>query len=157
MLFQMIQITQKGLDSLKSELDELVSLKRPKLVERLSRAREEGDLAENSDYSSAKDELDFLDGRIAELTEVVDHAEVVKGSNGDGTVAVGTVVTVSTNNTTTDFNIVGDWEADPIAKKISHTSPLGQALVGKKKGDRVEVAAPAGKLNYEILSVKPAS
>jgi len=153
----MIQITQKGLDSLKSELDELVSLKRPKLVERLSRAREEGDLAENSDYSSAKDELDFLDGRIAELTEVVDHAEVVKGSNGDGTVAVGTVVTVSTNNTTTDFNIVGDWEADPIAKKISHTSPLGQALVGKKKGDRVEVAAPAGKLNYEILSVKPAS
>src|SRR3990167_5864072 len=153
----MIQITQKGLDSLKSELDELVSLKRPKLVERLSRAREEGDLAENSDYSSAKDELDFLDGRIAELNEVVDHAEVVKGSNGDGTVAVGTVVTVSTNNTTTDFNIVGDWEADPIAKKISHTSPLGQALVGKKKGDRVEVAAPAGKLNYEILSVKPAS
>ena len=59
----MIQITQKGLDSLKSELDELVSLKRPKLVERLSRAREEGDLAENSDYSSAKDELDFLDGK----------------------------------------------------------------------------------------------
>ena len=149
-----LQMTQKGLESLKKELEDLESRKRPNLVERLSRAREAGDLAENNDYTSAKEELEFLDGRIAELKQVLDNTVVVNGvKNGSG-VAVGTLVTLKVDGSQQEFSIVGDWEADPDNKKISHTSPLGKALVGKKIGEKVEVDAPAGKITYEILSIE---
>jgi transcription elongation factor GreA len=148
-----IKLTKGGLDALKTELIELRDVKRPKLVDRLSNARSQGDLAENSDYQSAKEELEFLDGRIEELTEVVKSAEVVSTVKGSW-VGVGTKVTVKLNGTKTIFDIVGDWEADPVNKKISHESPLGLALTGKKVGDKVEVEAPAGKLQYEILAVE---
>ncbi len=149
-----IQVTKDGYESLKAELDELVNVKRPKLVERLERARNEGDLSENSDYISAKEELEFLDGRIDELKHVVDHATVLStNSNGSNKVDVGTKVTVKTDSGEQIFDIVGEWEADPMNKKISHESPLGSALVGKKVGESVEVEAPAGKLFYEILKI----
>lgn len=148
-----IQITKEGLETLKKELDGLVNVNRPKLVERLSNARMQGDLNENSDYHNAKDELELLDGRIEELQDVVNDAVIVVGGNGDG-IAVGTKVTVRFNGQKLVYDIVGEWEADPLQKKISHTSPLGQALVGKNKGDSVEVEAPAGKVVYEILSVE---
>ena len=139
--------------SLKKELDELQNIKRPKVVDRLSNARMQGDLSENSDYQAAKDELEFLDGRISELESVVKNAVVVKTvGNGSG-VAVGTSVTLKVNGQQHIFHIVGEWEADPSQKKISHTSPLGQALLGKKAGDKVEVQAPAGIVVYEILSI----
>ncbi len=148
-----VQVTKEGLEALEKELNELVSVKRPKVVERLANARTQGDLTENSDYHNAKDELEFLDGRISELEKVVQNSTIVKnGQNGDG-VSVGTKVTVQTNGQKHTFHIVGEWEADPMQKKISHTSPLGQALVGKKIGDKVEVEAPAGKVIYEILSI----
>ena len=148
-----VQITQSGMDALKVELSQLVDEKRPALVDRLSNARSQGDLAENSDYQSAKDELDFLDGRIAELENVLKNAQVVDEVKNGG-VSVGTKVTLKVNGSKTEFHIVGEWEADPMQKKISHTSPLGKALVGKKKGEKVEVEAPAGKIMYEILSVE---
>ena len=149
-----VQITQKGLESLKKELDELKNVKRPKIVDRLANARLQGDLSENSDYHNAKDELEFLDGRISELEGVLKNAVVVSGQrNGDG-VALGTAVTLKTNGNTHTFNIVGEWEADPAQKKISHTSPLGQALMGREIGDKVEVEAPAGKIVYEIVNVE---
>ncbi len=149
-----VQVTKEGYESLKAELDELVNVKRPKLVERLERARNEGDLSENSDYISAKEELEFLDGRIDELKHVVDHAIVLSAnSNGSSKVDVGTKVTVKTDSGEQVFDIVGEWEADPVNKKISHESPLGSALVGKKVGEVVEVEAPAGKLVYEILKI----
>ena len=148
-----IQVTKEGLESLKTELAILKEKKRPKLVSRLSHARAEGDLSENSDYQNARDELEFMDGRINELEEVLKNAEVVDGrGRGDG-VAIGTSVKVKVNGDKHEYSIVGDWEADPAAKKISHTSPLGQALVGKKVGEKVEVEAPAGKITYEILSI----
>ncbi len=148
-----IQLTEAGLVSLKKELDELQNIKRPKVVDRLSNARMQGDLSENSDYQAAKDELEFLDGRISELESVVKNAVVVKTvGNGSG-VAVGTSVTLKVNGQQHIFHIVGEWEADPSQKKISHTSPLGQALLGKKAGDKVEVQAPAGIVVYEILSI----
>ena len=148
-----IQITKKGLENLSKELSELREVKRPKMVDRLANARSEGDLSENSDYQNAKDELEFLDGRIAELGGVLKNAVVVKaGDNGNG-VSVGTKVTLKVNGKEVAFSIVGEWESDPAEKKISHTSPLGSALVGKNVGDKVEVDAPAGKVTYEILSV----
>ena len=149
-----IQITKQGLKDLKKELDKLVNTKRPKLVERLSNARSQGDLSENSDYQNAKEELNFLDGKISELEGVINNAEVVSGKNNNGEIAVGAEVTLKIKDEEHVYYIVGEWEADPVSKKISHNSPLGQALVGKKKGEKVEVKAPAGKVVYEVLSIK---
>jgi len=148
-----VKLTQEGLETLKSELVELRDIKRPKLVDRLANARSQGDLSENSDYQSAKEELEFLDGRIEELEEVIKTAVVVPAVK-TGNVDVGTKVTVRVGGNKVNFNIVGDWEADPVNKKISHESPLGKALVGKKVGDKIEVEAPAGKIQYEILAIE---
>lgn len=148
-----VQITKQGFESLKKDLDELANVKRPKFVERLSYARSQGDLSENSDYTNAKEELEFLDGRISELQEVLKNAVVV-GNSHNGKASIGAKVTLKVNGKEHIYQIVGDWETDPINKKISHTSPLGQALVGKKVGESVEVEAPAGKLTYKILAIE---
>lgn len=154
MLNKKVQLTQAGFDSLKKEYDELVNIKRPSVVDRLANAREQGDLAENDDYKNAKEELEFLDGRIEELEEVLQSAELIKEKPGkSGTVDVGTKVTVNVNGNEHVFEMVGEWEADPMQKKISPESPLGQALVGRKVGDSVEVEAPAGKVTYQILAI----
>lgn len=147
-----IQVTEKGLEALTKELEELKQGKRPKLVKRLANARAQGDLKENSDYQNARAELEFLDGRIEELEQVVNNAVIAK-TGGKG-VGVGTKVTVKVNGQEHLFEIVGEWEADPMKRKISHTSPLGQALVGKSVGDKTEVEAPAGKITYEIVSIE---
>lgn len=150
-----VKLTKSGLDVLKKELDNLVDVKRPKIVERLANARGQGDLSENSDYQSAREELEFLDGRIDELSEVLHTASVVTGSkNGKSGIGVGTKVTVKVNGKQTIFDIVGEWEADPVNRKISHDSPLGTALLGKKVGQKAEVEAPAGKVIYEILAIE---
>jgi transcription elongation factor GreA len=150
-----VKLTKTGLDALRKELTELRDVKRPKLVERLANARSQGDLSENSDYQSAREELEFLDGRIDELEEVLGHASVVTAKSKNGhSVSLGTKVTVKVNGKETIFDIVGEWEADPINKKISHNSPLGLALLGKKVGEVTEVEAPAGKINYEILAIE---
>ncbi len=148
-----VKLTKEGLETLKAELTDLRDVKRPRLVDRLANARSQGDLSENSDYQSAKEELEFLDGRIEELEEVIKTASVAPAVKSGG-VDVGTKVTVKVNGKEIVFNIVGDWEADPVNKKISHESPLGRALVGKKVGDKVEVEAPAGKVHYEILAIE---
>ncbi len=148
-----IKITEEGFKALKLELGDLRDTKRPKLVDRLANARSQGDLNENSDYHNAKDELEFLDGRIAELENVIKNAVVVKPTSSNGDVAIGTQVTLKSNGKEHNFHIVGEWEADPMKKKISHTSPLGSALVGKKVGEKAEVEAPVGKIIYEILSI----
>lgn len=152
-----VKVTKQGLEALKSELEKLVNLKRPKMVDRLSYARSQGDLSENSDYQSAREELEFLDGRIEELEDVIKNAKIVETSakNGNSTgVGVGTKVTVKVKGKESTFDIVGEWEADPINKKIAHDSPLGVALVGKKVGEIAEVEAPAGKVSYEILAIE---
>lgn len=146
-------MTQNGLNRLKNELKELVENKRPHVVDRLSESRELGDLAENSEYAAAKQDLSFIDGRISELQEIIAKAKIVK-SGKKGSVEVGCKVTLHVNGKKEVFTIVGEWEADPNSKKISHSSPLGKALLGKKKGDSVEVEAPAGKILYKILHIE---
>ncbi len=147
-----ILITQNGLNELKGELTDLQNTKRPALVERLSLARSMGDLAENSDYISAKEELSFMDSRIDELEELVREARVVTPKSNEK-IDFGHLVTVRINSGTAQFQIVGEPEADPTKRKISHSSPLGQALMGKKIGDSVEVEAPVGKIKYQIVSI----
>ena len=150
-----VQLTKEAYESLKSELKGLNEVKRPALVERLSRAMAEGDLSENADYQSAKEELEFLDGRIAELSAVVENAKIVSGKKPtNGSVGLGTKVTVTISGKKLVFTIVGEWEADPIKQRISHSSPLGTALSGKRVGDTVEVDAPAGKVAYKILEIE---
>ena len=149
-----VQMTEKGIKALEEELGVLLEKKRPKLVARLSRARAEGDLSENSDYQNARDELEFMDGKISELKQVLKNAEVLKRSGSSDEVAVGASVRVKVNGDEAEYLVVGEWEADPGSKKISHTSPLGQALMGKKKGEKIEVDAPAGKVTYEIVEIK---
>jgi len=152
---QRILLTQEGLTELKVEFDELKNVKRPKAVKRLADAKAEGDLKENSEYSAAVEDLSFIDGRISELEEILKHAKVAKApSKGHKLIEIGSKVLVHADGKEHTFNIVGEWEADPREKKISHSSPLGKALVGKRKGDEVEVDAPAGKVKYKILDIK---
>ncbi|MCJ7805450.1 transcription elongation factor GreA [Patescibacteria group bacterium] len=149
-----VQLTKEGFQELKVELEKLVEVKRPRLVERISNARQQGDLSENSDYANAKEELEFLDGRIDELEGVIKNAQIVHGNGKKEGIGIGTKVTLKANGKSNVFEIVGDWEADPINKKISPDSPLGMALVGKKIGEKVSVEAPAGKVTYEILAIE---
>lgn len=148
-----IQFTQSGLNEIKAELDELKNTKLTAAIERVARARDFGDLAENAEYHAAKEELSFIEGRIEELEDIVLRAEVVNGKNKNDAVDIGCKVTVSVKGKEHTYEIVGEWEADPLKKKISHTSPLGQALVGKKKGEAVEFEAPAGKVIYQIKKI----
>lgn len=151
---KVIQMTKVGIEALSKELTELIKIKRPKLVERLAFARGEGDLSENADYQSAREELEFMDGRISEIEDVLKNASVVSTNAKSGNVAVGTKITVKFNGEKHVFEMVGEWEADPVNKKISPESPLGKALFGKRIGDKAEVEAPAGKVTYEILAIE---
>lgn len=146
-------LTPEGLKELKVEYDELLHDKRPLAVTRLSDARGLGDLSENSEYAAAKQDLAFIDGRIAELEEITRNAKVIS-THGKSIVDVGCKVTLHIKGKQEVFTVVGEWEADPSQKKISHESPLGRALMGKKSGDAIEVEAPAGKILYKILHIE---
>lgn len=148
-----MMLTKEGLEELKVEYNDLVKSKRPVAVTRLSDARSLGDLSENSEYAAAKQDLAFIDGRIAELEEILHSAKVVT-SHSKAQVDVGCKVTLHVNGKKDMFTVVGEWEADPKEKKISHESPLGKALMGKKPGDSVEVEAPAGKILYKIVHIE---
>ena len=146
-------LTKEGMAELKAEHDELTQKKRPGAVRRLSDARDLGDLSENSEYAAAKQDLAFIDGRIAELKLILAEATVV-AFHSKKKVDVGCKVTLHVAGKKEIFTIVGEWEADPLQKKISHSSPLGKALMGKKPGEKVEVDAPAGKILYKVLHIE---
>lgn len=149
-----IQLTEAGFTKLQAELEDLVKNKRPYAVDRLSQARSMGDLSENSDYHQAKEALEFIDGRISELESVINQAVVIKGKPSTKEVGVGAKVKVQIGKSEHVFSIVGEWEADPKEKKISHESPLGKALIGRKVGETVEVQAPAGRVEYTIVGIE---
>jgi transcription elongation factor GreA len=151
-----VLVTADGLESLKKELDELKNVKLPAVISRVSKAREDGDLSENSAYQFGKQEQEFLEGRIEELEGILSKATLVSKTNCSlgGAVNVGCKVTVTVGGQKQTFSIVGDWEAKPAEKKISGNSPLGKALMGKKVGEKAEVEAPVGKLVYTITSIE---
>lgn len=149
-----IFLTQEGFNNLKKEYEEITKNRRPVVVERLSLARQQGDLSENNEYASAREELAFIDGRISELEEVISNSSVVENSKNRDCVSVGCKVIVNSGKGEIDYCIVGEWEADPVKRKVSHISPLGQALINKKVGEEVEFNAPAGKIVYKILRIE---
>lgn len=150
-----IFVTKQGLEELKNELKDLEKVKRPQVLERVSAARAMGDLSENSEYTAAREELSLMDGRIEELQDILKKAEIIdeKGASKGSKVQLGSSVTVKINGKQELFELVGEWEADPHEKKISHESPLGQALIGKTVGEKVDVDAPAGKITYHIVEI----
>lgn len=148
-----IQFTTEGFKELQKELNDLKNDKHPVAVDRVARARDFGDLSENSEYHAAREDLSFLEGRIDELEEMLKNAKVVRKSSNKSEVVIGCKVTVDLNGDKHTYDIVGEWEADPIQKKISHTSPLGKALVGSKAGEKVEFEAPAGKVIYTVKKI----
>lgn len=150
-------VTEEGLEELKKELADLNRIKRPQVLDRVSQARSMGDLAENSEYTAAREELSLIDGRIEELSGIIKSANLIEENHklgGRMTVQLGSNITLSVNGKKELFTLVGEWEADPKEKKISHESPLGKALMGKKVGDKVEVEAPAGRITYKILGIE---
>jgi transcription elongation factor GreA len=149
-----VTLTKEGIEELKKELLELEAKKRPLTVERVSNARVMGDLMENSEYAAAREELSFIDGRIAELKEIIKNAKLIRVCKSNNEVKLGCKVTIKGNNLTATYHLVGEFEADPTAQKISASSPLGKALLGKKIGEKVEIEAPVGKISYQILKIE---
>lgn len=152
-----VYLTQPGLDELKKEYSDLVNKKRPEVLESLSQACNQGDLSENAEYISSKEELAFVDRRIDELEEMFKNVEIIKekiAQNGKAVIGLGSSFILEMNNKKINFILVGELEADPSENKISDKSPLGKALFGKKVNDIVEVVAPAGKLIYKIVEIK---
>ncbi len=149
-----VYITKDGLEKLKAELKELKEVKIPEVAKRIQTARDNGDISENAEYEGAKEEQARVEGKIAELEEIIKNAKISDNNNSKGEIAVGSKVKVHIDGDEEEFHIVGALEADPTNNKISHESPIGSALLGKKIGEKVEVEAPIGKVTYTILSVK---
>lgn len=151
-----IYLTKEGLDDLKKEYHELLRVKRPEVLKRVTNARDMGDLSENAEYVAAREELSFIDGRVDELEQLLKRVEVIHESHKGGShkkIKLGSEVTLHIDGRKEVFMVVGEWEADPTQKKISHESPLGKALIGKGIGEKVEVEAPAGKIVYTIVDI----
>ena len=145
-------ITKQGLVKLQDELEFLKKDKRRQIAERLKKAIEQGDLSENAEYQDAKEEQARLEGQIIELSHTIKNAEVIKKEK-NGHISVGSKIKVKTGGQEFEFEIVGSEEADPAQGKISNASPLGQAFIGHKKGEKVEVQIPEGSTQYKVLEV----
>lgn len=151
-----VPMTESGYHSLEAELKRLTSEERPRIIQAISEARAHGDLSENAEYHAAKEQQSLNEGRIAELEDKISRAEVIDVSKLSGeTVKFGAMVTLVDEDTEEKkvYRIVGDMEADVKEGRISISSPIARALIGKKKGDSVEVTAPGGARSYEILRV----
>jgi transcription elongation factor GreA len=145
------KLTQQGIDELKAELSELIA-DRPNITERIRTARELGDLSENAEYASARAEQDRSEGRIAEIENILKNVEVISEKK-TGKVQLGSRVVLKLGSKTKQFQVVGTVEADPLEGKISDESPIGQALLGKKVGEDVEIVTPAETATYKVESI----
>ena len=150
-------MTQGGYQALEQELKRRQSEDRPKIIAAISEARAHGDLSENAEYHAAKEQQSLNEGRVAELEEYIAKAEVIDVVKLSGdTVKFGATVSLIDEETEQEkhYQIVGDQEADVASGKVSISSPIARALIGKEEGDSVEVAAPGGARSYEIMKVQ---
>lgn len=147
-------LTQEGLNDLKREYDQLTKVKRPQITSRIQRAREFGDLSENSEYDAAKEEQSLLEARITQLEQVLPRAQIIRQVQTSDFVVIGSTVVVEMNDEIHEFTIVGSMEADPAAKKISNESPVGKALLGLKLGEVIEVSLGPVKSKIKLLEIK---
>jgi len=148
-----ILLTPTGLEKLKKELTDLKT-RRKTVADRIRTAREFGDLSENSEYEDARNEQSFVEGRIQELEDMILKAKVTTKNSASGKIEMGSIVTLKLERDQFNYEIVGANESDPAQGKISIESPLGFALSGKAKGEKVELKTPNGVMVYEIISIK---
>lgn len=153
-----IPLTIAGAEQLRAELQKLKSVERPAVINAISEARAQGDLSENAEYDAAKERQSFIEGRIVELESKLSNAQIIDPSllDADGRCVFGATVELQdmSNDETVTYQIVGEDEADIKLGKISISSPIARALIGKYAGDNVEVHAPAGLREYEVIDVK---
>ena len=151
-----IYISKDGLKRLQEEANELNTVKKKEVAARIKTAKEFGDLSENSEYDDAKNEQAFIEGRIAEIGQILKNAKIIEdvACKTQDEVCVGHTVTVQLESGEAKFKIVGSYEADPEMGLISNESPIGEALLGKKKGEEVKVKVPAGEMKYKIKDIK---
>lgn len=153
-----IPVTVKGADMLKVELQRLRGVERPAVIQAIAEARAQGDLSENAEYESAKERQSFIEGRIAEIEAKLANAQVIDPQtlNAEGRCVFGATVDLEDMDEggTITYQIVGDDEADIKGGKISVSSPIARALIGKSAGDVAEVMAPGGMRSYEVLDVR---
>ena len=149
-------MTLEGKKKLEEELEDLKTNKRAEVIKRIKIARSFGDLSENSEYESAKDEQSFVEGRIKEIDNMLNHAEIIDNENVDADeVSVGKSVTFQEEDDDPEtYQIVGAAEADPLNGKISNESPIAKGLVGHKKGEKVTVTTPGGEMTVTVIDVQ---
>ena len=152
-----IPFTPAGLETLKAELNQLKNAERQAVIRAIAEAREHGDLSENAEYHAARERQSFIEGRIKELEDVTSRAEVIDLSKLTGeTVTFGVLVVVADEETDEEssYHIVGPYEADIEQGRISTSSPIAKAMIGKSVGDSIEVQTPRGPHPYEIVSIE---
>ena len=146
-------LTKEGLEKLKKELEHLENVERKEVIKRISHAASHGDLKENAGYHAAREDQAFIEARIKELAAAINQAEVIEKKAG-GEVQIGSIVELDSKSGKDKFQIVESEEADISARKISLKSSLGQALLGRKKGDVISFVAPSGPKQYKITKVE---
>ena len=147
-------ITQEGLDKLKAEYDQLISVHRRDIADKIKRAREMGGTENNAEYEDAKNEQAFIEGRISSLENIILNARIIEGPRQPGVVELGDTVLIQNQDGKIDrYTIVGTAEASPVDGKISCESPVGKALMGKKKGAKLEVRTPSGLMKLHLIEV----
>ena len=151
---QPFYITQEGLEKLKEELHELKTVRRFEVAKRIEKAKEMGDLSENAEYADAKDEMAFIEGRILELENSIARAVIIEENKNKDKVTIGSKVTIKCDGVEKIYTIVGSNEADPVRGFISNETPLGSALLYKKKGDEFEVKTPKGLMKCKVLKIE---
>lgn len=147
-------MSQEKLAELHVEKERLIKEEIPTLAKRIDEARQMGDLSENAEYHAAREDMAWRQSRVKELDHLISYASVIKAGESGTEVGIGSRITVKVNGVKKEYMIVGAQEANPISGKISNESPLGQAFLGKSKGDSVTIQVPAGMQTYKILSVE---
>ena len=146
-------ISRDGLDKLRAELDEMLAVRRPEIAQRIHDAKEHGDLSENAEYEDAKNEQAFVEGRIQTLEAMIKNATIIDETPSTDHVQIGSTVKVESDDGAQSFTIVGSAEAKPTDGRISNESPVGRALLGRKRGEKVVVRVPAGDFAYKIVDI----
>lgn len=151
---QIHYLTPASLDNLKNEKEELENKKIPEIAKRIDDAKQQGDLSENAEYHQAREDMSWAQGRLVEIDRILQNAKIFDKANGKDEVQIGCTVVLKINGQEKEYTIVGPQEVNPAKGYISNESPLGEALLGHSKGDKVQITTPAGKQIYEISKIK---
>lgn len=149
---KLYRLTQTGVDELHKEMESIIA-KRSDIADAIKTAREQGDLTENAEYQAARAEQERNESRISEIENILQNVEIIKKPKADNKVQLGSVVKLRNEGKTKQFQVVGTVEADPLSGKISDESPIGQALLGKAVGDKVELVTPVDTTTYKVVEI----